>query len=314
MAVMAFDVDSQLPTLTGSRQTKLPWSRVIASYDAIPESFRSSYKMIVGDQPLVPYTVFTPAIAGMRYKTTEKLLCEVNDAIYIWERIGKQVRMTEYPLKRISDFEIGYVLLFSWFTINGVTEAGILSSSTVEFNTVTGFYFDYFVNRLRPATAQIAACEQSEERAKFDNLAVENFKFMNFALESLSGSEKVLHIVWQPKISKPMLMLGWYKSYRALTLSHLTILTNKELIVIQDDERSGENRGSRYGGKWHYIALSHIKAISLVDHTDDLLILSLTLSPGERQVEIIFSASKKEKITELQDQLKKLIGYRLSQK
>jgi hypothetical protein len=91
-------------------------------------------------------------------------------------------------------------------------------------------------------------------------------------------------------------------------LAHLTILTDKELIVIQDDERSRENRGVRYGGKWQYIALSRISAVSLREHADDLLILSLTLSPGERRLEIIFAASRKQELTQLQDELEKLLG------
>jgi len=62
---MASNLDSQLSTLTGARQTMLSWSKVIESYEAVPEVFRGLYKMILGDEPQFPYTVFAPAIAGL---------------------------------------------------------------------------------------------------------------------------------------------------------------------------------------------------------------------------------------------------------
>jgi len=309
---MASGSDSQLSTLTGARQTMLSWSKVVESYEAVPEAYRSSCKMTLRDGTPFPYTVFAPAIAGLRHRTTEKLLCEVNDAIYVWERIGNQVVMAAYPLETISDLEMGIILLYSWITISGVTQAGIASSSTVEFNTATSRHYARFVNKVRPAPDNVDASEQSVERAKFDYLALETFKFRSYALESLVAGEKVLHTLWQPKINKPIIRLGWSTFYRTSALAHLTILTDKELIVIQDDERSRENRGVRYGGKWQYIALSHISAVSLREHVDDLLILSLTLSPGERRLEIIFAASRKQELIQLQDELEKLIGQTIS--
>lgn len=305
---MASNSDSQLSTLTGARQTMMSWSKVVESYEAVPEAYRSSYQMTVGDGAPFPYTVFAPAIASFRHKTTEKLLCEVSDAIYVWERIGNQVGMAAYPLETISDLEIGSILLYSWITISGVTKAGIASSSTVEFNTSTSRYYARFVNKVRPAPDNVDARAQSVERAKFDYLAMVNFKFMNYAFESLVEGEKVLQTLWQPKINKPIIRLGWSTFYRTLALAHLTILTDKELIVIQEDERSRENRGVRYGGKWHYIALRHIRAVSVQEQADDLLTLSLTFSPGERRSEIIFAASRKQELVQLQAELERLIG------
>ena len=315
---MASDLESQLSKLTGSQQTMLAWSKVIESYDAVPAAFKSSSKMILEDETHFPYTVFAPAIAGFghktTHKTTEKLLCEIRDTIYVWERVGNQVSLKEYPLGTISDLEVGSILLFSWITISGVTKAGIASSSTIEFNTATDRYFTHFVNKLRPASDDADVSEQNREWAKFDYLGMENFKFMNFAIKSLVDGEKVIQTLWQPNINKPIFTLGWHTFYRTLALAHLTILTDKELIVIQEDERSRENHQRvRYGGEWQYIALSHIQTVSLRECADDLLALSLTLSPGERQLEIVFTVSRKQDVFRLQDALEKLIGKTLAQ-
>jgi hypothetical protein len=307
---MASYQDSQLPTMTAAQQTMSSWAKVIESREALPEAYRSSYVMVTGEGLLFPYTVFAPAIAGLRHKaTTEKLLCEVSDTIYVWERIGDQVDMAAYPLKTISDLEIGCILLYSWITIGGLTQAGTVSSTTIEYNTATSRHFAPFVNKMRPAPNEMDAREQDVEKAKFGYLAMENFKFANYGLESLVGGEKVILTLWQPKISKPVVKLWGRALYQTtLSLAHLAILTDKEFIVVQDDERSKENRGIRYGGKWRYMALSHISAVSLLEQPGDLLTLTLTLSPGGRRLEFLFAADRKQKAAQLLDELQKVIN------
>jgi hypothetical protein len=54
--------------------------------------------------------------------------------------------------------------------------------------------------------------------------------------------------------------------------------------------------------------LSHISGVSLADDAGDLVRLRLTLSPGGRPMEIIFSASRKEQMAQLRDELEKRIG------
>ena len=94
---MTSDSNSQLSTWTGARQTMSSWAKVIESPEAVPEVYRSSFNAVLGHEPTIPYTVFAPAIAGLRHRTTEKLLCEAHDTIYVWERVGDRVALTAYP-------------------------------------------------------------------------------------------------------------------------------------------------------------------------------------------------------------------------
>jgi hypothetical protein len=300
------DLNNQLSTMTGARQTMSSWAKVIESPEAVPEVYRSSFNTVLGHEPTMPYTVFAPAIAGLRHRTTEKLLCEAHDTIYVWERAGRRAALTVYPLETISDLEMGEILLFSWITIGGVTQAGEVSATTIEFNTATSRHFARFVSLIRPAPDPLAGLALDVEQAKFNYLTAESFKFGSFACSSLIEGEQVHQIVWQPKIRKPLTRLGKFTLYQTLSLSHLAILTDKELIVIQDDERTRENRGVRYGGKWRYVALKHIDAVALSVQRDDVLTLSLTLAPGGRQLESIFAASRKEQLARLQAGLEKM--------
>ena len=298
---MTSDLNSQLSAMTGARQTMSSWAKVIESPEAVPKVYRSSFNTVFGHEPTMPYTVFAPAIAGLRHRTTEKLLCEVHDTIYVWERVGNQVALAAYPTETISDLEVGEILLFSWITIGGLTQAGEVSATTIEFNTATSRHFARFVSLIRPAPDPLAGLALAVEQAKFDHLAAESFKFGSFGCSSLVEGEQVHQIVWQPKIRKPLTRLGKFAFYQTLSLPRVAILTDKELIVIQDDERTRENRGVRYGGKWRYVALRHIGAVAVSAQGDDGLTLSLTLVPGGRQLEIMFAMSRKEQIARLQD-------------
>ena len=306
---MASDSTVQLSQLTGARQTMLSWAKVIESWEAVPEVYRNSFSMVVAEGSSLPYTVFAPSIVGWGRKTTEKLLCEVSDTIYVWECVGDKVAMAAYPLRTISDLEVGIILLYSWITIGGVTQAGTASSSTIEYDTAIARHFAPFVNRMRPAPRDMDEREQGVELAKLNQLAAASFKFGAYALESLVGGDEIHQALWQPQIRKPVVKLGGRVLFQTtVSLQHVAILTDRELIVIQDDARCRENRGIRYGGKWQYVALSHISGVSLLERAEDLLVLSLTLCPGGRQLEIIFAASRKQAVAQLQHELEKLIG------
>lgn len=209
------------------------------------------------------------------------------------------------PFDRISDLEFGSILLFSWLTFRGVDRAGVPFSITIEMNTTSVRYFARFVNRIRPAPHPMETAKQQAERAKFDYLASENFKFMNFGIQSLVEGEEVIQTVWQPEIQVPVMKLGWHTFYRTRALAHLLVLTDQELIVVQDDERSRGNQGIRYGGKWRYIRLDHLEAAEVQEEQNELIRLALTVSPGKHPVETVFAASHRKEILQLQETLQK---------
>jgi hypothetical protein len=164
------------------------------------------------------------------------------------------------------------------------------------------------MSRIRPVPIRGSELVFGAEKAKFDHLATENFKFMNYAIESLVDGEKVLQIVSLPKIDKPVISFGRHVLYQiTLVTAQLLVLTDKEIILIQDDERSDEKRGVRYGGKWRYIPLRNIDAVSLVERANDLLTFSLILSPGERHLDISFPANRRQELTQFQEEVEKII-------
>ena len=99
------------------------WSQEFESYEAVPQVFQSACERPLATIQPFPLVVFAPVINGLWRKTTEKLLCELDGTLHVWEGVdsGSQIVAASYPLESVSDLEIGQVLLYSWLTINGQT-------------------------------------------------------------------------------------------------------------------------------------------------------------------------------------------------
>jgi hypothetical protein len=297
---MALNTNVPLSSMTGARQTMLSWAKVPESLDEVPEIYRDSCQAILGGAGPFPHVVLTPAVRGARHKATEKLLCEVNGVFHIWECLGSQVVSTAYPLKTICSIEVGNILLYSWLTISGLTTDGIKSSYVIPFNAATGRHLAPFINKMRPAPGNPDEITWQAEQAKFDYLLVDNYKFMNYARESLVQGEKVIDSLWQPQIRRPLFaILGW-PVFRTVALTHLAVLTDKEIIFIQDVKHSVKDTGGRYGGIWQYVPLGHILAVSLSEAVDGTMTLSLSLDNSAQQLAKLFSASNKPALEQFQ--------------
>ncbi len=143
------------------------------------------------------------------------------------------------------------------------------------------------------------------EKSKFDYLGLLSFKFMNYARASLTGGETVLQSIWQPEIKDPRFTLFRKTFYRTVSPPHLTILTDRELILIIEDIRVTKNKEDRYGGIWHYIPLRSIEAVSIREEAERL-VLAIDLIHAER-IERVFPASGKIKLEHLSGQIEKLL-------
>lgn len=304
---MTSNSNSPSSTLTGARQTMMSWAKVIESYAAVPEVYQDYCKpLLEGGRPF-PYMVLAPAISGNRHTATEKLLCEVDDVFYVWERVGSHIISTAYPLKTICALEVGSILLYSWLTVRGVTSEGAASYTVIPFNTATGRHLAPFIHKMRPAPTAVDETGWQAELAKFDYLVSASFKYMNYARESLVRGEKVIQTVWQPPIRQHRFTLFGRPFHRTIALAHLALLTDQEVILIGDDAQSTA-RGVRYGGIWQYVPLRHIAAAALTQPADDRVTLSLTLACGGQRLDKVFAASSQPALEHFQDELKHRIG------
>ena len=82
--------------------------------------------------------------------------------------------------------------------------------------------------------------------------------------------EKVVRALLQPEIREGVLTLLGRIYHRTISPTHMTILTDCELVTIREEQRPGKDR---YGGVWTYIPLKKIVALSLAGLTNMAMVM-----------------------------------------
>ena len=296
--------------MTGTRQTMMSWARPIDSFEAVPETYKQTYQMLVGNAGTIPYTVLAPAQGNFRsHKSIERLLCEIDNTFYALEPDGSQVVLTGYGYQDINSFELGNILLYSWFSFSGKTDTGADAALTVAFNEATLRHFTPFLSKMRPAPASHDQFDLKAEQSKLDHLSVENFKFMNFAREGLVRGEKVILSLYQPPIRQRMLTVLGRSVYHTHSLAHLTVLTDKEVMLFGEAEHVAESKRGKYGGVRRFLPLSGLDSVKLEQEPDDMLSLTFHISP-EIAVKRLFNASHAREVETLKKAVEGLMGYK----
>jgi hypothetical protein len=219
------------------------------------------------------------------------------DAIHILERKGNQVFATSHPYGSTSMLERGSILLVSWLTFSSITDSGEAGSITLDFNTSGARHFALFMDKLRPSTHAVGGSQLSTEKDKFDYLSPLNYKLMNFGRNSLMAGENVRQIVLQAEIKEALWPALGGTFQKLITPAHLTILTDCELILIQEVPPATRKQKDNYGGIWQYIRLDGIRSAECKE-SEGRLIFSVTVSP-DKKIEKIFAKENQELVERL---------------
>jgi hypothetical protein len=285
-----------LPKLSGTELARSSWAKPIESYATVPDIYKEFFYPFFIDGRAFPYTVLTPSHERFVHKTSEKLICDFENEIYVLEKNGNKFEAQRYPLDGINYVEFKTALLASSIKICGVTSHGVQASSTLIFNSVTDYLFAPILKRMRRAKTNSTRLAQNSKQEQFDYLIKVNYKFMNYARRSLMGGEKVLQSVLQPEIRERWVTFLRKAYFRTVSPTHMIILTDRELILIQ--EEVARRKEDRYGGIWDYIPLRKIESLSLREKDGKLLVLSIQL-PGSIRLELLFEIFSRGEVNQL---------------
>ena len=301
---------SSIPVMAGFSKffnpfelTKSSWAIQIKTFAEVPDVFKSFFEPFPIDESAFPFTVLTPSYENFIHKTTEKLIIDFGRDIYVLERKDDAFGTQCYPVDGICYVEMRTALLASSFTICGMTNQGKYASSTLKFNSVTDCFFKPILKRVRSVSVDSKNVAQDTEEKIFNCLADVNFKFMNFAKHSLLEGEKVIQFILQPDIQEELLTFLKKTYYRTISPTHISILTDRELIVIRED--ATRRKEDRYGAIWDYISLSKIKSLSVDEKDGGLLGLTIQL-PEDTNFELLFQVSAEKELDQLLTRFKEL--------
>lgn len=88
---MTQDLQTQNVPLTGARQTMMAWSKVIEFREEIPAVYQSHFEKYFGEGTTFPLVIWMPSLDRNLGRTTERLICDTPEAVYIFEKNGQQV-------------------------------------------------------------------------------------------------------------------------------------------------------------------------------------------------------------------------------
>jgi hypothetical protein len=214
-----------------------------------------------------------------------------------------------FPLEDIDYVTHGYVLLSSWVGIFATVD-GRPQSTTILFNTAVEKLFAPIVLALRQAMTANAAANTSErslERRELDYLLEANFKFHSYVSTVFLPNQSVLQTVYQPAIEDPL--LGVFR--QLYTPDHLVILTDSELILMEDAENTRKVRqgAPSYGIICSFLPFKSIRHVGV--HAiggAQLTRFSLTLPHDE--IHLPFTTQREPDLIRLKSQLEDVVRQR----
>ncbi|EIV99520.1 LOW QUALITY PROTEIN: hypothetical protein ThesiDRAFT1_0499 [Thermoanaerobacter siderophilus SR4] len=276
------------------------WARNVKDYSEIPEIFKFYYDENFKDSTQFLNAIYAPADSWGRRKTNDKLMFLYENNVVFLEKMKNSINAVSYPIENINYIENGSILLYSWLKINGNIE-GETRSFVLEYNTVVENIFKPIIEKLRILLCDIETSDKEKEIDDFDCLRDINYK----AKKAVLNGEKVIDFLYQADIKVP-----YFKFFKKLkSTSHMIIFTNKELIILQE-ENAKSIKDVKYGGIWIYIPVHKILNAYIDEEETGFLNLSINVS-GSNVFKSRFEFSQKEKVERLVEQINKIARYNL---
>jgi hypothetical protein len=297
---MIHSVDPDNTRITGAVQTMLTWTKVLSSKEEIPSAYIPLFDGLTAHCRSFPYTLLAPPMKNRWYKPAERLLLCMDEQLIVLQKRNKLIHQQSIPLNPAIDLEMGNSLLFSWITLRDFSQDGITQKITLTFNAATARHYEPLIQKIRPVLEK----DQTRPRQTLCNA---DFKFNHFAKESLLPGVRIIDSIWQPVFFTPVISFLGKPVIQNKRLAHMAILTENELILLWDDERSLENRGVRYGGVRRFIPIPKIKTGSLIEVDHKVCHFQLQLS-DDSQIMRTFCIENQETVQSFSQCLAVLIS------
>jgi hypothetical protein len=279
-----------------SVETMRSWAITIKCHEDIPLEFKETVAALLPQKCKFPYIVFAPPHKWANYQTTMKLLLLFDDQIVFLENRQCEVVVTRYYFADISYIETGTELLNSWIKVVGEAD-GAANFSLLEYNSAVSEIFQPVINRIREAVNRFGESDLAYEQSKFKRLQQLSHKFMTYGSLSIHKGEKVHDIIFQAPVGTLQKDSLLRKSYKMITNAHVSILTDQELILIQET-KVGQS-GGKYGHIWKYLPRARLERTALVmNPSDNMRHLEVSLRKGG-DFALIFDPSKEDQLKNL---------------
>jgi hypothetical protein len=289
-----------------AEQTQKSWAKKIASYSDVPAAYQSFFRSFQQSEVPFPYTIQCPTFEGFQHESQDMLVCMLEQRLYI---VGKNQSMDEalcFTFSNIGHMQYSSFLLDSTLQISGISHQDEWRSAEMRFNTISDYLFLKIMETIRqekfsphPKAASLPAVDAETE----------NLKFSNQIRHTLLEGEKLVFLIWQAELSKPLLgfplpFLEGTFYYRLIFPNQIVMLTDQEFIQIQ--ESGSPNRVNSYGSIWDFAPLQEIEQAEITSDGDEYLMFKIQLKNGD-EIESKFVSSKKSELKNMKQMIEALV-------
>jgi len=272
------------------RQTRTSWAMLLASHADVPDDFKPFFQSIQENGKDFPYSVITPSYEGFVNRTPERLVCLVDDCLYVANKGETSSQALCLQFKDIQHIEFRTALLDSHLQITGLDRKGQSAVVKIRFNSVSDTLFKKINDEVRQFSFKNI---KAKKVFSFDHLEASNYKMANFSRHCLLSEESMEQLIWQPELRQSLIrihipLLIHTFLYRTVFPHHVTLLTDQELILVHESERIVSD--DCYGGVWDYVPLNKIMNAGISRDQDGFLTLSIEL-PNDQCLETMYLPS-----------------------
>lgn len=275
---------------TSTSETTRSWPKIITSFDEVPSFFKDH---IYIESKKFPYSILIPEnieyVLFMAKKTEPKLLSLYNDRIIILEKKNNEIKKQSHIFNEINYVKIKNILLYS--SIKFVSSNNV---SHIFFNSVRFNFFKTIIETMRKYYVKTDNDEsiesKNEERIIEYHLSGKiNYKFMNYSIDSLLPGQSVKNMLSQEPVKIKRFKNRFFKWIYNYTTPILLILTDSELIILEEPYKIRKNKDIEYGIIFTYLPLNKIKKV--VFENDNYKTMNIKLNNDET-IKLYFSEDK----------------------
>lgn len=249
------------------------YTYIIESYSELPEDFKESYRYIIGDNTEASYIIYS--VQNKWGRKISKLICMLPYKLVVFEKTKEGITNMCYRPQDISYVQRRTVLLNSRLNICG-TISKMNTITTIEFNSTSLELFKPFISYLRVFAAITEEPLYELTLQNIDKYKLLDYKFKNYASQSIIPGEKVQAMVFQPATYEKRMYI-----YRKPDINaHLSILTDKEWIIISEGEPDSAKHYKRED-VFTFIPLNKVGEIMIEEEADKIIVNIILLEQEE---------------------------------
>jgi hypothetical protein len=270
-----------------SKQTMKYWAIRIDSPEEIPPAFKDKMDIIVGDSPDFPYALFAPKNERLRKPAQDTLLAMKKESIWILEKTEEDIQQTCFEMQEIQLLQVGSILLNSWIKICGNSD-GQYACKVINYDTVLEELFVPVIDQARIKMLELDDAKSEPQISELDylndnRLKDTSLKFYQYGTRSILPGQEICCSIYQPRLEEKD-QPGMEDQERA---PHLSILTNEELIIIQETEQAKEATTKKYSGIWTHIPLRYIQEIKMERMDPEKWNKMVVYQEGQEPIELL---------------------------